>query len=503
MSRDLVQKEIVLCTLNARYIHTSLSLRYIYANLKELKDRAVIVEFVINDNILEMVERILNFNPKIVAFSVYIWNATEISEIIKIIKEVAPEIIVVLGGAEVSYEPLRVDFECANYIIKGEGEESFYRLCKEIFCNNYPKNREIESKKLNLLEVESPYRYYSDEDIKNRVIYVESSRGCNYLCEFCLSSILRDVRLFDIELFLDEVRELWRRGARSFKFIDRTFNTNIEHAKRVLEFFLDYQEPYFLHFELIPDNFPDDLKSLILKFPKGSLQFEVGIQTLNRDVSKNISRHLNIQKCKESLLFLKDSHIHTHLDLIVGLPGESLDSFRDGFNTLLSLSESEIQIGVLKKLSGVKIDRHNEQYKMKYQSTPPYEILQNSEIDFKKMQELKRFSRFFDIYYNSGNFKLSMKILFESECCFSRFLEFSNYIYKKTLSTYKISLERQVELIYGFLLTKGLDKERLKESILEDILKVDGRKVPKLFREDRVKNKKHKELNSRQKRHST
>ena len=258
-------KNIILTTLNARYSHTSLGLRYLIANLKELKEQTEILEFVINSSIQTIAEQILEKNPKIIGIAVYIWNAFDVGELVKTIKKVSPETIVVLGGPEVSYTPLRVNFDMADYIICGEGEVSFYELCKELFEGTCTQTRVINSPKVELDKVVLPYDDYTDFDIKNRHIYVEMARGCPFECEFCLSSIETKMRYLDIDIFLEQLDKLWNRGARNFKFIDRTFNIKISYAKAILNYFLAKEEEYFLHFEVIPDNFPEELRDLISK----------------------------------------------------------------------------------------------------------------------------------------------------------------------------------------------------------------------------------------------
>ncbi|MFA6684449.1 MAG: cobalamin-dependent protein, partial [Arcobacteraceae bacterium] len=202
-------KNIILTTLNARYSHTSLALRYLYANLHELQQSSQILEFVINSSPQTIAEEILSHSPKIVGIGVYIWNAYDVGEIVKVIKKVSPQTIVILGGPEVSYTPFRVNFDMADYIISGEGEESFYTLCKEILEGNQPKERTIKSKGVDFTAIKLPYDYYTDFDIQNRHIYVESSRGCPFECEFCLSSIDLKMRYLPLEVILSELEKLW------------------------------------------------------------------------------------------------------------------------------------------------------------------------------------------------------------------------------------------------------------------------------------------------------
>jgi radical SAM superfamily enzyme YgiQ (UPF0313 family) len=499
-------KDIVLATLNGRYTHSSIALRYLFANLHELQDKAIIKEFVINENIQDIVEKILIYKPKIVGLGVYIWNAQDISQIVNTIKLVSPSTKVVLGGPEVSYEPFRIDFSKADYIIQGEGEVQFYELCKGLLEDQKIEQKIFPPKIVDINTIQLPYSHYNDNDIKNRYIYLEASRGCPYRCEFCLSSIDKKVREFDTKTILDEISMLWDKGVRNFKFIDRTFNLNIENAKMILEFFLQKKEHYLAHFEVIPDNFPDELKLLIKQFPPATLQLEVGIQTLKKDIAKNIKRNLKIEKIKKNIAFLEnETKAHIHLDLIIGLPGESCESFGENLDFLCSISNSEIQVGILKKLSGTTINRHDEIYGMVYNPLPPYDILSNNLIPFSKMQDMKRFARFWDLVYNSGNFTNSFKLLTLDKSVYEVFLEFSKWLYTQTHSTWKIALDRLAFYIFEFLTTiQQKDKQLVADTILADILKVGGRKVPKFLhpytnlrqskREDKINTKNKRQL---------
>ena len=265
----------------------------------------------------------------------------------------------------------------------------------------------------NLNDLILPYDLYSDEDIAHRVLYVEASRGCPFTCEFCLSALDIPVRQFPLEEFLTAMGRLLERGARQFKFVDRTFNLNMRVSRAILDFFLQrYQPGMFLHFELIPDRLPDSLKELIVQFPPGALQFEVGIQTFNDEVSNLISRHQDNSLVDQNLSWLRDhTSVHVHADLIVGLPGESLDSFAAGFDRLVRLAPHEIQVGILKRLRGTPIVRHDAEWQMVYSPHPPYEVLQTKLMDFTTIQELRRFAKYWDTIANSGNFVETMPML--------------------------------------------------------------------------------------------
>ena len=477
--------KILLTTLNGRYSHSSIGLRYLFANLNELQEQTQIVEFVINENIQDIVQQILEYNPKIVGIGVYIWNASDISQLIHILKKVSPKTTIILGGPEVSYLPIRVNLDPADYIIQGEGEEQFYTLCKKLLNNERVEQKIFPPKIVDIDLLHLPYIYYNQHDIENRHIYVEASRGCPYMCEFCLSSIDKKVREFNIDILLNEFQSLWNKGARDFKFIDRTFNLNIKNAIRILDFFLEKNEPFTTHFEVIPDNFPEPLKEKIKLFPKHSLQLEVGIQTLKKDIAKNIKRNLNIPKIEQNIEFLEiQTNAHIHLDLIIGLPGESLESFGENLDKLCEISRSEIQVGILKKLSGTTLDRHDIEHGMVYSDIPPYDILKNNKIPFTQMQHMKRFARYWDIVYNSGNFKTAFTLMTKDKSVYKVFYQLTSFIYNTTYSTWKISLDRMAQFLFDFMTKEQLqEKQLVGKTLANDILSVSGRKLPKFLRE--------------------
>jgi len=314
-------KEIVLTTLNARYMHTAFGLRYLYANLGGLQASACIEEFTIHERPIDIVEKLLHKQPRIIGFGVYIWNLAEVTRTVELLKQVSPETIIVLGGPEVSHlpdKPAVVDI--ADYVVMGAAEKSFRELCQLILSGNKPLVREIQSDELPLDQLHLPYQYYTDDDIKNRLIYVEASRGCPFKCEFCLSSLDKTSKPFELGLFLDEIDRLYQRGARNFKFIDRTFNLKVASSISILEFFLQrMSDDLYLHFEVVPDNLPEKLKAVIAKFPEHTLQFEIGVQTFDEHIQGLISRKQDNNKTCENLRWLREnSHAYIHADLIFG-----------------------------------------------------------------------------------------------------------------------------------------------------------------------------------------
>ncbi len=282
---------------------------------------------------------------QIIGFGVYIWNVLQTTEVIRILKQRRPGLKIILGGPEVSHETETQDIvHLSDYVITGWGDVSFPKLCVALLEGPKPLMKIMPGEQPPLSEVELPYQHFSENDLAHRLLYVEASRGCPFKCEFCLSSLDKTAWAFELQSFLTALQTLYARGARNFKFVDRTFNLKIESSAQILQFFLDRMaedgsEGLLVHFEVIPDHLPDRLKSLISQFPPGVLQFEVGIQSFNDEVQKLISRKQDNAQTEANLRWLlAASNAHLHTDLIFGLPGESLESFAQGFDRLLTIA---------------------------------------------------------------------------------------------------------------------------------------------------------------------
>jgi radical SAM superfamily enzyme YgiQ (UPF0313 family) len=484
---------IVLTTLNARYIHASLGLRYLAANMGELEQDTEIIEFVLQNRAEEIVEALLAAQPRIIGFGVYIWNVAEITRVVALLKSVAPHITVVLGGPEVSYECDEQEVvRLADYVITGWGDISFPKLCRELMQKHPQAQKIITGIQPKLDEIKLPYAHYSDSDIAHRTLYVEASRGCPFKCEFCLSALDKTAWAFDLERILAEMDKLYQRGARQFKFVDRTFNLNIKDSVRILEFFLErLDEKLFVHFEVIPDHLPEQLKALIVKFPPSSLQFEVGIQTLNPEVQALISRKQDTAKAEENLRWLREeSHAHVHVDLIIGLPGEDVASIADGFDRLIALKQQEIQVGVLKRLRGTPITRHTETYGMRYTPYPPYTILTTDRIDFATMQRLVRFARYWDLVGNSGRFPKALELLLDGSP-FARFLAFSDWVYATTHKTHQISLPQLFDLLFtGLTAALAVPTEVARAALEHDFVQSGSKEIPPFMKNEKDQSRK-------------
>lgn len=479
--------DIVLATLNAKYIHASFGLRYLMANLGELKPRATLLEFDINQRPLDIAEVLLAQNPRILGLGVYIWNVIETTEVVAAIKRIRPEVIVILGGPEVSFETDKQEIvRLADHVITGEADLKFAEVCGQILEGKSP-SKIIPAELPEFPRLTLPYEFYDAKDIAHRVIYVEASRGCPFTCEFCLSSLDVPVRAVNLDLFLAEMQKLLDRGVRQFKFVDRTFNLNLNTSRAILEFFLSRHQPEnFYHFEMIPDRLPEALRETIAKFPAGSVQFEVGIQTFNPIVGKLISRKQDYAKLDDNLNWLRaHTGVHVHADLIVGLPGEDMASFGAGFDKLIALRPQEIQVGILKRLRGTPIVRHDAEWQMTYAAHPPYEILKTKLIDFATMQRLRRFARYWDLVGNSGNFFETTQLLWSGGASpFESFLRWSDWLHATIHRTDSIALARLMELLFVYLTTeKKLTAQAVAETLWRDAQRAGRKEKPPFLRE--------------------
>ena len=444
---------IVLATINARYAHAALGLRYLAANMGALAEETRIAEFVLGERPADIVERILAAAPRIVGFGVYIWNAEETTRVVAQLKRIAPEVTVVVGGPEVSHEVEEQRIcSLADHVVTGWGDLTFPRLCAEIMAGRRAGPKVIAGEQPDLRQIALPYGLYGAEDIAHRFLYVEASRGCPFKCEFCLSALDKTAWPFDLDEFLAGLDALHGRGARHFRFVDRTFNLRVASSVRILEFFLERMDrQLFVHFEVIPDHLPDRLSEVIARFPRGSLQFEVGIQSWNPEVQALISRKQDNARAEANLAWLRrNTNAFVHADLIAGLPGEDLASFGRGFDRLYALQPHEIQVGILKRLRGTPIARHTEAFKLRFNPDAPYNVLSTDRVSFADMQRTARFARYWELVGNSGRFQRALPLL-AGASPFERFMRFSDWLYARTGKTHEFALERLHQFLFDFL----------------------------------------------------
>ena len=482
--------QVVLATVNARYAHASAGLRCVGASLHDLEWR--LEEFVGTEQPADIAERILSHDPKVIGLGVYIWNVVVTRNVVAILKTVRPDVVVVLGGPEVSHEPPDPEqhqpiVKLADHVISGEGEQAFRDLCGAILRGE-PSPRFIAGGAPDLTTLPLPYDLYSDTDVAHRVIYVEASRGCPFKCQFCLSALDTAVRDVPLDRLLPALDRLLDRGVTQFKFVDRTFNLKINTSRQILEFFAERQRPgLFVHFELVPDRLPAALREVIQRFPPGALQFEVGLQTLNPEVGAKIQRRQNMDRVRDNLGWLgTSSGVHVHADLIVGLPGEDLDSFGEGFDALLAMGPQEIQVGILKRLRGAPIRQHDAL--MRYADGPPYEVLGTDKLSFGEIQRMKRFAKAWDVVANSGTFVESAPMLWQDKPSpFWGFLAFVDWLVAREGRVHSLSLDRLVCQVQDYLIDEcGFSDELASATLLRDYTRSGRTKFPKRIRQGRT-----------------
>ncbi len=431
------KKKVTLVGINSKFIHSNLAIRYLEAFTNDLDYICSLREFSINDRTEKILEEIIREEPDIVGFSCYIWNIEMIKSLAVLIKIVDEKIKIFYGGPEVSYSGKSfLEENPGEYLIEGEGEVAYKELISfeigKIHSENNDDSNQDEilrkikgiyykekdgkvvytgyKQNMNMDNVVFPYK--DMEDLNNKIIYYEASRGCPFGCKYCLSSVDRKVRFRSIEKVKEELRFLCEKKVKLVKFVDRTFNCNVEFAIDIWKFLIGLDTNTKFHFEISADLLTDEEIELLKKAPEGRFQFEVGVQTTNFEILKNINRSVNTDNINNKVKEVKVlSNIMQHLDLIAGLPGENLSSLRKSFNDIYSMEPEEIQLGFLKILHGTPMEKEKEKWGMKHSPYPPYEVLKTNDISYKEIILLKKVEAIVDKYYNSNKFKNTMRYL--------------------------------------------------------------------------------------------
>lgn len=468
--------KVILTTLNAKYIHTSLALRWLYVANKDKFDISF-REYIIKEDIEKIATELLNLSPDVVGISVYIWNVEKTRHLINLLKGKKPELIIILGGPEVTYEPAHFLREWnIDYIISGEGEFVLGELLTAIESQTSAENiegvssqRQI-SKTIVKADIEKlaslPSSYQLDEDresLKNRLVYFESSRGCPYQCSYCLSSLEKGVRYFPKQYILDNLGYLIQNGAKQIKFLDRTFNLNKQHTLSIFNFLIDnYRENLSCQFEIYADILTDEtIEFLNQRLPAHYFRFEIGIQSTFEPTNEAVNRKQDFALLATNIKKLMDGgKIDLHLDLIAGLPYETLDRFIQSFNDVFALGAKEVQLGFLKMLRGTALRRKALQYGYRYNEKAPYEIEYNNDISDVELNRIHDAEHALEKYWNSGKFKRTMDILFEKYYkgnYFGLFDEIGQYYNKEGYSHQGYQVEDIFRYLHEFLLSKGID----------------------------------------------
>ncbi|WP_455539544.1 B12-binding domain-containing radical SAM protein [Terrisporobacter sp.] len=515
--------KILLTTLNSKFIHTNLAIRYIKESIKDLID-VDIREYTINNQLDYILKDIYQARYDAVFFSTYIWNIYDIVKLCENLKKVNPNLIIGLGGPEVSYdsEEAMEKYEFVDYILRGEGEMVMRDIVKcfkgemelkDVDGITYRQDNKIIKNKerallANLDLIPSPYDNLDIKEYENRIVYYETSRGCPFNCQYCLSSAIKGLRYFSIERVKRDLKNLIDSRVSQIKFIDRTFNANKKFAKEIMEFLMENDNGYTTyHFEVTAHLLDDDMLEFLKDCKEGLFQFEIGVQTTNQEALDAVGRRDDFAKLSHVVKTIESyQNIHQHLDLIAGLPYEGYDSFEKSFNDVFGLQIEQLQLGFLKMIKGTGMRDRAEEFEYKYKDYAPYEILSNKFISYDEILKLKDIEDILERYYNSNNFSLSVKYIIEnyySESAFKFFEEFATYFDEMGY----FHLAQGKNQLYSILL--DFYKEKIGENydLFMEILKYDyvslGKisSVPNIFTKvevDNIKPRVHEFLHDRE-----
>ncbi len=460
--------KILLVTLDSKYIHANLALRYLK---KYCSGHIEIKEFTINQKLEYILGEIISEQADLICFSCYIWNIDYINEISYILKEAKIKAKILYGGPEASFE-IKKTMETnpfIDYIIFGEGEVTFKEFIEEMHTNNpqlhkikglaYKENENIiinECRDLidNLDSINYPYD--ENDEFANKIIYYESSRGCPFSCSFCMSSIDKKIRFFSIERVKRDLKMLLNTKARQIKFVDRTFNADYKRSIEIMQFIVDNNKHYMtIHFEITADIINDEFLNFIGKMPVNMFQFEIGVQSLNENTLREINRHMNKNKlCHVIKEIGKNNNIHIHLDLIAGLPYDDYENFKKSFDEIHNYNAEKIQLGFLKVLKGTKIYADKDKHEIKYRLKAPYEVISTKYITLEELLKLKDVEELVDKYYNEKYFNTSIKFIIDKlfpDSAFKFYESFSEYWKNNDLYNKSHSRKMLYKILYDYI----------------------------------------------------
>ena len=469
---------ILIAAINARHSHASLGARYLLANMGDLRPQTELAEFTIQQSADEIAATVAARTPRILALGVYIWNAARVAELRPLLRRQSPELIIVLGGPEIAEET-----PDADAFMLGEGDLAFPALCRDILAG-HATQRTWRPAPPDLASLQLPYDEYTNADLAHRLLYVESSRGCAMRCDYCVSANDEAVRFFPMPALLAAFDKLLARGARQFKFCDRSFNLHVPRAVEILAFFLDRLPAHpglFLHFEMLPDRFPAELREILARFPPRSLQLEIGLQSFNPHVLETIRRPQDLDCADDNLRFLRThTHAFLHADLIAGLPGETPESFAAGFDRLVALGPHEIQLGILKKLPGAPIARHDAGFAMRYSPAPPYDIRSTRDWPAEHLARTARFAHWWDAIVSSNRFLAAAPLIWQgAPSVFAAFMELSDWLGARLPQEHGVPLPELVEALFAFLTqVRGLAPETAAEALIRGYRHAGARDIP-------------------------
>ncbi len=444
-----MNRSIGLITLNAKYIQTALSLRYLRnAARAEGFQNVWMREFVINQPIWKIAAEVHQLRPDILGVSIYIWNRSQSFELIERLKKQNPKLKIVIGGPEVSFE---TELSDQYTTISGEGESKWVEFLQYQQRNDaIPQNvrDRWNTYGVDLPELVPPYVEEDYPQLKNRIAYIETSRGCPYLCSFCLSALDKKVRYFDSNLMRKQIEQLVAAKARRIKFVDRTFNLKPAQMQELMQWLTKFKGASF-HFEVVGDILTPNMLDFFATVPEGMFQFEIGVQTTDDETQDSIQRRQNNKKLFAAIEELgRHNKIHCHCDLIFGLPGESLEDMLKSFEEVLALNPQELQLGFLKFLPGAPINAVIDKHGYQFQSTPPYELISSNDLSADELIYLKKFTEVFDLFYNSKRFRFSLDHLFKTWKPVKLFNHLLGYMEERDLLFQSHSLESQYKILF-------------------------------------------------------
>lgn len=469
---------ILIAAINARHSHASLGARYLLANMGDLRPQTELVEFTLQQSVAEITAAVVALRPRIFGIGVYIWNATLVAELLPRLRQQLPDTTVVIGGPEVT-----TLLPGSDVLLGGEGDLSFAALCHDVLAGNTP-NPILRPPPPDLAALELPYDEYTDSDLAHRLLYVETTRGCAMRCDYCVSADDTPVRFFPRPTLFAAFDQLLARGARQFKFCDRSFNLNIPHAVAILNFFLDRLPRYpgiFLHLEMFPDRFPDPLREVLARFPPHSLQLEIGLQSFNPQVLATIRRPQDLDRAADNFRFLRrHTPAFLHADLIAGLPGETPESFAAGFDRLCALQPHEIQLGILKKLPGASIARHDSAFAMHYSPRPPYDVQSTGTWPADHLIRTARMAHWWDAIVSSNRFLAAAPLIWQgAPSIFAAFLAFSDWLGARCPREHGVPLVALVEAVFDYLTThRGIAPDIAAAALLRSYRHTGARDIP-------------------------
>ena len=469
---------VVLSTLNSKFIHSSLALRYLKAYGEAHGQAYDIVEYTINMPVLHILSDITEHDIDVLGFACYIWNIEMTLHVVDMVKAVRPDIKIVLGGPEVSFTADELLERCPNidYIVQGEGEEAFHALVTALQLGNDGLNPVIPGVRgrrdgsilgsLEAVEVSDlstipfPYTEEDMEDLEHKIIYYESSRGCPFSCQYCLSGNKNTVRFFPQERTLEELQWFIDHGVKQVKFVDRTFNCAPHHHRPLMEFMRDSDTDMNFHLEMEPELMTEWETNILCETPPGRIQIEVGVQSTHKKTLDAINRYNDWPYIQKSIRpIIQAGRTHVHMDLIVGLPHEDFKRFGQSFNDLFSLQPHALQIGFLKLLKGSGVRRMRE-YKYVADPLAPYEVLSTHVLPYDDVRFLKYFEDVFERFYNSERFRITFgyieqQLIHGETDAFTYFCDMTRAWLKE--GNHKVNLKDidQIEFLYRFFLAKG------------------------------------------------